>query len=390
MKDRASRIDYGIVLSLLLLFLISVATIFSTTYLINNAGLRPTIMQVVWYAVGTVAIVVIMQFDSEQLWKLTPILYWGGIALLVLVLIFYDRNMAIRTGAKSWFAFGPISFQPSELVKVTFILYLSRVVTQHNSEYPEHNYRSDWLLLFKIAFYSILPLGLILAQNDFGTMLVYLAIIVGIVLLSGIRWQILVPIFSIAVILGGALIFLVAYDRTLLYQIGFQDYQFARIDSWLDPTHDTSNASYQLFQSLKAIGSGQVFGRGFGVTEVYVPVRESDMVFTTIGENFGFLGSTFLILVYFVLIYQMITVVFDTRNEFYTYIATGVIMMILFHVFENIGMNIGLLPLTGIPLPFISQGGSSLLANMMGVGLVLSMRFNYKDYLFSNETDVAY
>lgn len=390
MEEKKSRIDYGIVLSLLVLFLISVATIFSTTYLINDLGISATVMQVVWYAVGTVAIIVIMQFDSEQLWKLTPILYWGGIILLVLVLFFYDRDTALRTGARSWFAIGPLSFQPSELVKITFILYLSRIVTKHNSEFPEHNYKSDWQLLFKIALYSAIPLILILLQNDFGTMLVYLAIMIGIILVSGIRWQILVPIFSVGILIAGILIFLVIYDRTLLYEIGFQDYQFARIDSWIDPMHDTSNASYQLSQALKSIGSGQVFGKGFGVSEVYVPVRESDMIFTTISENFGFLGSTFLIFVYFILIYQMITVVFDTRNEFYTYIATGVIMMILFHVFENIGMNIGLLPLTGIPLPFISQGGSSLLANMMGIGLILSMRFNYKDYLFSQATEVSY
>lgn len=198
--------------------------------------------------------------------------------------------------------------------------------------------------------------------------------------MSGIGWQIILPFTVGSIIVAALLIFLVAFNREWLYALGFQDYQFSRIDSWLDPYHDTSNASLQLVQSFKAIGSGQLFGKGFGVSEVYVPVRESDMIFTVIAENFGFIGATFLIFVYFILIYQMIMVVFDTRNEFYTYIATGVIMMILFHVLENIGMNIGLLPITGIPLPFISQGGSSLLGNMMGIGLIMSMRYNYKDY----------
>ena len=105
------------------------------------------------------------------------------------------------------------------------------------------------------------------------------------------------------------------------------------------------------------------------------------MIFTVIAENFGFIGSVFVIFTYFILIYQMIRVCFDTNNEFYAYIATGIIMMILFHVFENIGANIGLLPLTGIPLPFISQGGSSLLGNMIGIGLMLSMRFQQDDYI---------
>ena len=134
---------------------------------------------------------------------------------------------------------------------------------------------------------------------------------------------------------------------------------------------------------MKAIGSGRMTGRGFNVSKVYVPVRESDMIFSVIGENFGFIGGCFLILVYFMLIYQMIKVTFDTKNEFYAYVSTGVIMMILFHVFENIGMSIGLLPLTGIPLPFVSQGGSALLGNMIGIGLIMSMRYHYNSYMYS-------
>lgn len=126
---------------------------------------------------------------------------------------------------------------------------------------------------------------------------------------------------------------------------------------------------------MMAIGSGEMFGKGFNMSDIYVPVRESDMIFTMIGEMFGFVGSAFVVLIYFVLIYQMVKVCYDTNNEFYTYISVGIIMMLLFHVFENIGANIGLLPLTGIPLPFISKGGSSILGNMIAIGLILSMRF---------------
>ena len=118
-----------------------------------------------------------------------------------------------------------------------------------------------------------------------------------------------------------------------------------------------------------------------------VPVRESDMIFSVIGENFGFIGCCLLIFIYMLLIFQMIQITFDTKNEFYAYISTGVIMMILFHVFENIGMNIGLLPLTGIPLPFVSQGGSALVGNMIGIGMIMSMRYHNKSYMFSNEKD---
>lgn len=175
--------------------------------------------------------------------------------------------------------------------------------------------------------------------------------------------------------------------RTILEHIGFQAYQFDRVDTWLHPEQDTSNQGYQLWQSIKAVGSGGITGTGFDNSKVYVPVRESDMIFSVIGENFGFIGSALLILLYLLLIYLMIRVTFDTRNEFYAYISTGVIMMILFHVFENIGMNIGLLPLTGIPLPFISAGGSSLIGNLIGIGMVMSMRYHHHSYMFSNNKE---
>ena len=224
-------------------------------------------------------------------------------------------------------------------------------------------------------------LALVLAQKDFGTMLVFLAIFAGMFLMSGISWLILVPTIILAIIVGGTLIFLVTTDtgREILSHIGFKNYQFARIDSWLEPFHDPQGKSYQLARALMAIGSGGVFGTGYNVSNVYVPVRESDMIFTVIGENFGFIGGAFVILIYFILIYRMIRLCFDMNNEFYAYIASGIVMMMLFHVFENIGANIGLLPLTGIPLPFISQGGSSILGNMIGIGLILSMRYQSAD-----------
>ena len=226
-------------------------------------------------------------------------------------------------------------------------------------------------------------------QNDFGTTLVFLAIFAGVTLVAGINWRILVPIALVAGIIGtvGILLVTQTWGRSILGSIGFKTYQFARIDSWLNPSGSTTGDSYQLWQSMKAIGSGQLTGKGPMHIAVPVPVRESDMIFSVIGEAFGFVGAAVLILLYFMLIYQVIRVTFDTKNEFYAYISTGVIMMILFHVFENIGMNIGLLPLTGIPLPFISQGGSFLLANMLSVGMVLSMRYHHTSYMFSRDTE---
>ena len=388
--DKDSRIDYGVILPVLLLAFISIATLFSTTYLIaGNSSLRMVLMQVVWYMVGVVAIVVIMQFDSEQLWKLTTWGYIFGLLMLLAVLFFYDRATYADTGAKSWFRFGTFSFQPSEVVKIFYILILAKVATSHNMKTKYKTNQTDWQLFVKLILWAAPALVLVILQNDLGTTLVFLMILGGVLIMSGISWKILLPIIIVVALIGALLIYLVVYNRQILLSIGFKNYQFARIDSWLDPYGDQGGNGYQLFQSLKAIGSGRMFGKGFGVSDVYVPVRESDLIFATIGENFGFLGGTFLIAVYFILIYQMIRVCFDTKNEFYTYIATGVIMMILFHVVENIGMTIGLLPLTGIPLPFISQGGSSLLGNMMGIGLIMSMRYHFKSTIFEDE-DAAF
>lgn len=387
-KERTSRIDYGIILCIMLLAIIGLFSLYSTTVMIQGEGIRMTLMQFIWYIIGTGVAATVMLFDSEQLWKITDYLYWIGIVVLVLTLIFYDRSLAATTGAKRWVSIPIINFmlQPSEFVKFPYILMLAKTTTLHNTKYINRTVKSDFLLLGKLISWSILPLFLIMLQPDLGTTLVFAAILGGVILLSGIQWKILLPIILSVLLIAVGAVYLVVYNRDILKKLfGLREYQFLRVDTWLDPYHDTTATSYQVTQGFKAIGSGGIIGKGLGVSEVYVPVRESDMIFTTIGENFGFLGGSFLIFIYFVLVYNMVKIVYDTKNEFYAYIATGVIMMIVFHVLENVGMNIGLLPVTGIPLPFVSQGGSSLLGNMIGIGLVMSMRFHHRSYMFSGE-----
>ena len=374
-----NRIDYGVILPVFLLCLVGLASLYvALSHDPNHPPvLQRMVMQSVWYVIGGLAIIIIMHLNSKWIWKLTPFIYGAGLAVMLALLEFYDKGLAASTGSKNWFKFGSFTFQPAELMKIAFILMLALVVTSHNVKYRNRNLSTDGFLIAKMAAVSLPVFVLVMLQKDFGTMLVFLAILGGVFLMSGISWRIIIPVVALFIVVGGGTIYLVTTEtgRQLLYNIGFKSYQFARIDSWLNPFHDTSGMSYQPAQGLLAIGSGGMFGKGFNISDVYVPVRESDMIFTVIGENFGFIGGAFVILLYFILIYRMIRVCFDTNNEFYAYIASGIIMMILFHVFENIGANIGLLPLTGIPLPFISQGGSSILGNMIGIGLILSMRY---------------
>ena len=383
------RIAWGVIIPVVLLSFVSFYSIYNASSNDSTYGtpVKTVVMQIIWYVICWTMVAFIMHFDAEQIFNLAPYLYGVGLVLLVLVLFLYDRSTAALSGAKSWFVVGPISFQPSEVMKPAYILQLARVVRKHNQRYA-HTLKNDWLLIGKVIAW-FLPVGILLMlQPDFGTCLVFVAITAGILMVSGISWAIIVPVFVLMAVVGVTAILLVftKEGQTILSHY-FKTYQLERIKSWSDPSGATSNSAYQLWQSMKAIGSGQVFGNGWNNIKVYVPVRNSDMIFSVIGETFGFVGGVSLIGIYLVLIIQMVKITFDTKNAFYSYVSTGIIMMILFHVFENIGMSIDLLPLTGVPLPFVSQGGSALLGNMIGVGLILSMKWHNKDYMFSTAGD---
>ncbi len=317
-EEEDARIDWGIIFCVLVLAVIGLASIYvalrhdtSTVSIV-----RTMLSQFVWYVIGTVAVIFLMQFDAEQLWKIAPIAYGLGIFLLIAVLIFYSRSYFVQTGAKSWFAIGPFTFQPSEVMKPAYILMMGRIISQHNAEYYEHTTRSDWHLLGKMFLWTLPVAVLLKLQNDFGTMLVFFAILAGMILVSGITWKIIVPVGTIGVALGSTAIFLAVYARGILEKMGFHTYQFERIDAWLNPSGSTDNKSYQLYRSIQAIGSGKLFGKGFNVSNVYVPVRESDMIFSVIGENFGFIGCCVLIFIYLLLIFQMIQVTLIPKTNF--------------------------------------------------------------------------
>ncbi len=261
---------------------------------------------------------------------------------------------------------------------------LSALIQNHHAKHRIRTLQTDFILLMKIGLTTGAPLLLVMQQPDLGTSLVMIAIMIGMIFVSGITWKMLVPMFGGGFLLVGVIFYLVVWHPDIMEKyFHVKQYQFGRIYAWLDPYNYTSSEGYQLIKSLLAIGSGTTSGKGFGNREVYLPEGHTDFIFAVIGEEYGFLGASIVIILYFMLVYNMTKIGLETKNEYNTYICVGVICMLTFHVFENIGMTIGLLPITGIPLPFLSYGGSSLLGNMMALGLIFSIRYHHKKYMFS-------
>lgn len=376
-----SRVDYSLILPVFCLLVIGVVAIYIAVSHDYPQNIWPILgQQLAWIVLGIIISFVVMFFNTKFLWQATPYLYALGLVLMVLPLVFYNPNLVAATGAKNWVSIGGVTlFQPSEFMKISYILILARVIVQFTQKHKEkeRTIPLDFLLILWMIIFTLPVLGLLALQSDLGTALVFVAIFAGLVLLSGVSWKIIIPIFATVVsgIAGFLAIFITKDGRAFMHQIGMPTYQINRILAWLNPFDYAQTTTYQQAQGQIAIGSGGLFGQGFNVSNLLIPVRESDMIFTVIAEDFGFIGSVLVITLYLLLIYRMLKITLKSNNQFYTYISTGFIMMLLFHIFENIGAVTGLLPLTGIPLPFISQGGSAIISNLIGVGLLLSMSY---------------
>ena len=376
-----SRVDYSLILPVFCLLVTGVVAIYIAVSHDYPQNIWPILgQQLAWIVLGIVISFVVMFFNTKFLWQATPYLYALGLVLMVLPLVFYNPNLVAATGAKNWVSIGGVTlFQPSEFMKISYILILARVIVQFTQKHKEkeRTIALDFHLILWLIVFTLPVLVLLALQSDLGTALVFVAIFAGLVLLSGVSWKIIIPIFATVVsgIAGFLAIFITKDGRAFMHQIGMPTYQINRILAWLNPFDYAQTTTYQQAQGQIAIGSGGLFGQGFNVSNLLIPVRESDMIFTVIAEDFGFIGSVLVITLYLLLIYRMLKITLKSNNQFYTYISTGFIMMLLFHIFENIGAVTGLLPLTGIPLPFISQGGSAIISNLIGVGLLLSMSY---------------
>ncbi|MFP3917526.1 FtsW/RodA/SpoVE family cell cycle protein [Lysinibacillus telephonicus] len=388
-RNFVDRFDWKLAVILLLFLIVSLLAISSAQTTGQYAGTNFVIRQLINYVIVAIIIAFVMYFEPEQYKKMAWYLYGFGILLLFLLFIIPVGDFAIeRNGAKSWFATPIGNIQPSEFMKTFYILAMALLISKHHEKHAIKSIKSDFILLGKIAITLIIPLAFILTQPDLGSALVFFAITAALIIVAGISWRIIAPVFAGGVAIGGALLWMALYMQDFLEEkFGFSPYQFARIYSWLDPYSYSSGSGYHLITSLNAIGSGEIFGKGYMDREVYVAENHTDFIFTVIGEEWGFIGASFVICMFFLLIYHLTKITLTLKDPFCTYVCAGIIAMITFHVFENIGMTIQLLPITGIPLPFISYGGSSLMGNALAIGLVFSMKYHYRTYMFSANDD---
>jgi rod shape determining protein RodA len=306
--------------------------------------------------------VALSRFDYEQFRNMIKPIYIFAVCILILVLLF---GVTGDWGARSWIRFGAIGVQPSEIAKICFIVTFS-----HHLAKVEKNVNKPMVLLGLILHIAVL-IGLILLEPDVGSALVFIFMFICLLFTAKISWKYILPVGAAGLA-----------SLPLIYKYVLSEYQQERILVFMNPERDPLNRGYNVIQSKIAVGSGQLWGKGFlhGTQNQmgYLPTKSTDFIFSVISEEWGFIGAAILVIALFALIYRCFKIASKADNSYGRFICVGVAAMFLFHTFENIGMCIGLMPVTGIPLPLVSYGGTSMLTNLIALGLVLSVNYHNK------------
>jgi len=315
--------------------------------------------QIIWVFVSF-TIFFLFSFIDFRFLKRTNVLVFLFLAMCgaLLGLIILGQ---ITNGAKSWFNFGLFFFQPVDVMKLVLVLVLAKYFSRRHVEIRDIKH------IFISGLYALVPLILVLLQPDFGSAMIILAIWLGMVLVSGIS-----KVHLLAVFTTGLLIF------ATLWIFVFAPYQKARIYNFINPLTDIHKSGYNVFQSTIAVGSGQFLGKGLGFGTQsrlkFLPVPQSDFVFAAFAEEWGFVGSFLILLLYSLVIWRILYFASLGASNFEILFGMGIAIFFMSHILINVGMNLGLLPVTGIPLPFMSYGGSHLLTEFAGLGILMGMR----------------
>ncbi|MFA5070641.1 MAG: rod shape-determining protein RodA [Patescibacteria group bacterium] len=350
------KIDWLLLSGVLLLVFFGLAAIYTLNISKDNLQINNFTRQAIFFGVGLILFFGMIIIDYRFFGAYSFIFYLFGGALLLLVLIF---SQPIR-GSTAWFTFFGQTFQPVEVAKITLIIFLSKYFSDHQAEI----YRLKQIFISSLI---VIPyLVLVLLQPDFGSLIIVLFIWLGFLLINKTRrWHILLLIILLIIVAVGSWLFIL------------QDYQKDRILNFINPNRDPLGSGYNPLQSIIAVGSGGVFGRGLGLGTQsqlnFLPVAEKDFIFAVIAEELGFVGSFLLLVLYFFVFLRLFRALRLASSNFALFLLCGVILSLFGQMFINIAMNLGILPVTGIPLPLVSYGGSSLISSLLMLGLAQSV-----------------
>lgn len=385
-------IDFSLIGVLLLIAAYSCVALLAATYGKSGTDVPTHVVskQVVFEIMGLITMMTVAAFDYRSLRKVRWWIYGSSVLLLVVVFGFHAT-----AGAHSWIPMGPLKFQPSEFAKLAMIVAIAAYMADvDEAEFPDYSIKKSWAVFGLFA----IPFLLVLKEPALGQALVMFAIVVTMYVVYAKRSHFLLTMTTLTFVIGGITVISVALSTEAANWLQQQQvflakhhlmhgYQLDRIISWLNPDYDPLGAGFNVHHAFLAVGSGQVFGEGlFAGSQTrggWVPNQWTDYIFTAIAEEFGFVGASTLILLFLMLIYRLVKISAGSQDTFGTYIIMGVVGMFAFQVFENIGMDMYMSPSTGITLPFISYGGSSLIANYIAVGLALSVALRRKKLRFS-------
>lgn len=373
---KKNKIDYSILGFVFIFFLISVVTINSAlTYLPSDVG-NLALKQVIWYGVGLLLVFIIFKVKNEYLYRNAWFFYILCNLLLLCLLLFAP---AINN-SKCWFIIPKIgSFQPSEFTKISLMLVLGTMINNFRLDYEEPSIKEEFIFLLKTFIVVLIPSILTFLEPDTGVVIIYFIIYISMLFASGIRlrWFIIlggIILLAIGLVLGcyftSEKLFVSIFGNNLYYR-------FERVFNW------KSGSGLQLENALAAIGSAGVFGHGYNKTPIYFPESGTDFIFAVFASNFGLLGCFLFLLLLLLFDGKLFLIAIKKIPLTDKFVLAGIIGMLIFQQIQNIGMTIGLLPITGITLPFISYGGSSLLSYMILIGIILNIREEHSNYQYS-------
>ncbi len=360
------RIDWSLILIIFCLNFIGLINLYSATHGPNSRDVESLFMsQIVWLIAGWSIFFAVTVFDYVVMSRLAYVIYFVNFIAIVYVTLFGK----VALGAQRWIDFGFFRYQPSETMKLALIILLSKILANRNTIHTGMGFRE---LMFPLLV-LLIPFGLIVEQPDLGTALMLGAIGGSIILFTRVKKRIIIG----ALIIG-------MFGIWGAWNYGLRPYQKDRILTFLAPTNDPRGTGYNSIQSRIAVGSGQFFGKGFrkGTQSQleFLPERHTDFIYSVLSEEHGFVGSLLTMGLFCSLFYFIIRIALNARDKFGSLICVGVLCYVFWHMFVNVGMVIGLLPIVGVPLPLLSYGGSSMLTTMAGLGLVSSVAF--RRYLF--------